>query len=69
MSYVFLGIFWIWRREPRKTNVVYSLGQDDSPGHEVLEERYPVEKKEGAAGDLGAGSSLWTRRGCLVSGV
>ena len=55
MSYVFLGIFWIWRREPRKTNVVCSLGQDDSPGHEVLEERYPVEKKEGAAGDLGAG--------------
>ena len=49
--------------------MVCSLGQDDSPGHEVLEERYPVEKKEGAAGDLGAGSPLWTRRGCLVSGV
>ena len=47
---------WIWRREPGETKVASSLGQDDSPGHKVLEERCLVEKKESAAGDLGAGS-------------
>ena len=30
---------WIWRREPGETKVACSLGQDDSPGHKVLEER------------------------------
>ena len=69
MSYVFLGIFWIWKREPRETKVVCSLGQDNGPGHGVLEDRYLVKKKEGAAGDLGVTSFFWTRRGCLVSGV
>ena len=49
--------------------MVYSLGQDISPGHEAIEERYSVEKKEGAVGDFGAGSPLWTRKRCLVSDV
>ena len=46
-----------------------SLGQDISPGHEALEERYLVEKKEGAAGDLGAGSFPLDKKGCLVPGA
>ena len=39
---------WIWRREPGETKVVYSLGQDDSPGHKVLEGAgsFPLDKKE-----------------------
>ena len=54
---------WIWRREPGETKVACSLGQDDSPGHKVLEERCLVEKKEGAAGDLGAGSFPLDKKG------
>ena len=60
---------WIWRREPGEANVVCNLGQDDSPGHGDLEERYLVKKKEGAAGDLGAGSFPLDKKGCLVPGV
>ena len=60
---------WIWRREPGETKVAYSLGQVDSPRHKVLEERCLVEKKESAAGDLGAGSFPLDKKGCLVPGV
>ena len=49
--------------------MVCSLGQDISPGHKAVEERYSVEKKEGAVGDFGAGSPLRTRKTCLVSDV
>ena len=57
MSAYFVVLTYAWlRREPGETKVVCSLGQDDSPGHKVLEERCLVEKKECAAGDLSAGS-------------
>ena len=57
MSAWFLVLTYAWlRREPGETKVVCSLGQDDSLGHKVLEERCLVRKKECAAGDLSAGS-------------
>ena len=49
--------------------MVCGLGQDDSPGQGVLEERYPVKKKEGATSDLGVGSFPLDSKGCLVPGV
>ena len=49
--------------------MVCSLGLDDSPGHGVLKEGYLVKKREGAAGNLGAGSFPLDNKGCLVPGV
>ena len=60
--------FCIWRREPGETKVACSLGQNDSPGRKVLEERSLVEKKVPLVISVLV-LSLWSRKRYLVSGV